>query len=47
MYISDEMGRSFTLSIPNVIKGVSVDFERVNSLDGTFIANRYQSAVPG
>jgi len=47
LYISDEMGRSFTLSIPNVIKGVSVDFERVNSLDGTFIVNRYQSKVPG
>ena len=25
----------------NVIKGQAVDFERVTSLDGTFIANRY------
>jgi hypothetical protein len=47
MYISDELGRSFTLSLPNVIKGVSVDFEKVNSLDGTFIANRYETKVAG
>ena len=25
----------------NVIKGNAVDFERVTSLDGTFVANRY------
>jgi hypothetical protein len=25
----------------NIIKGNAVDFERVTSLDGTFIANRY------
>lgn len=47
LYISDEKGRSFTLSMSNVIKGVAVDFERVNSLDGTFIVNRYNKLVPG
>jgi len=41
LYISDEGARSFSLSIENVIKGNAVDFERVTSLDGTFIVNRY------
>ena len=41
LYISDEKGRSFTLSMSNVIKSNSVDFEKVNSLDGTFIINRF------
>ena len=41
LYISDEGARQFSLSLINVIKGNAVDFERVTSLDGTFIANRY------
>lgn len=41
LYISDEGARSFSLSIENVIKGNAVDFERVTSLDGTFIINKY------
>ena len=41
MYISDANGRSFSASLTNVIKGNAVDFERVTSLDGTFIANKY------
>lgn len=44
LYISDEKGRSFTLSMPNVIKGNAVDFEKVASLDGTFVINRYNKA---
>ena len=43
LYISDERGRYFSLSIENVIKGSAVDFEKVESLDGTFIANVYES----
>ena len=43
LYISDSEGRSFSLSMENIIKGTAVDFERVTSLDGTFIANRYDS----
>lgn len=43
LYISDEKGRYFTLSISNVIKGSAVDFERVSSLDGTYIVNRYNN----
>ena len=41
LYISDTDARSFSLSIENVIKGSAVDFERVTSLDGTFIANKF------
>ena len=41
LYISDEGARQFSLSLENVIKGSAVDFERVTSLDGTFIANCY------
>jgi hypothetical protein len=41
LYISDELGRSFSLSMENVIKGEAVDFEKVLSLDGTYIANKY------
>jgi len=41
IYISDSEGRHFSVSLKNVIKGSAVDFERVNSLDGTFIANIY------
>jgi hypothetical protein len=41
LYISDSNARSFSLSMENAIKGNAVDFERVTSLDGTFIANRY------
>jgi len=43
LYISDSDGRYFALSMDNVIKGEAVDFEKVNSLDGTFIINRYDS----
>ena len=42
LYISDTNARSFTLSMENVIKGTAVDFERVTSLDGTFIVNKYE-----
>lgn len=42
LYISDADARYYTLSLKNVIKGSAIDFERVNSLDGTFIANIYQ-----
>ena len=41
IYISDANGRSFSESLNNVIKGSAVDFERVTSLDGTFIANKF------
>ena len=41
LYISDEKGRSFSLSMENVIKKGAVDFEKVSSLDGTYILNKY------
>jgi len=42
LFISDGFGYKFSHSLENIIKGGSaVDFETVESLDGTFIANRY------
>lgn len=42
LFISDGLGYRFTHSLENIIKGGgAVDFETVESLDGTFIANRY------
>jgi hypothetical protein len=36
------LGYRFTHSLENIIKGAgAVDFETVESLDGTYIANRY------
>ena len=32
---------NFSLVLDNVIEGDAVDFEKVNSLKGTYIANRY------
>jgi len=43
LYISDEDGHYFSLSTENVIQGSSVDFERVLSLDGTYLVNKYDS----
>lgn len=47
LYISDEKGRHFTLSISNVLKTSAVDFEKINSLDGTFVVNRYNKGKAG
>jgi len=41
LYISDESGHYYSLSMKNVIKGSAIDFERVNSLDGTYVVNVY------
>jgi len=41
LYISDETGHYYSLSMKNVIKGSAIDFERVNSLDGTYVTNVY------
>ena len=42
LFISDGMGNRFTHSVENIVKGAgAVDFETVESLDGTFICNRY------
>jgi predicted enzyme related to lactoylglutathione lyase len=43
LFISDGMGYRFTHSLENIIKGGGVDFETIESMDGTFIANRYDS----
>ena len=42
LFISDGLGYRFTHSLENIIKGGgAVDFETIESMDGTFIANRY------
>lgn len=42
LFVSDGLGSRFTHSLENIIKGPgAVDFETVESLDGTYIANRY------
>lgn len=42
VYVSDGSGKLYSESIDGVLRGTEfVDFERVNSLDGVFIANRY------
>ena len=43
IFISDGLGYRFTLSLENVVKSISssVDFETVESMDATFIANKY------
>jgi len=42
LYISDGSGRFFSLSIENVLRGVSfVDFEKINSLEGVYMVNKY------
>jgi hypothetical protein len=42
VYISDGSGKYYSLSLENSVRGLEyVDFEKVNSLDGTFLANKY------
>ena len=40
LYISHDR-RNFALSLENVIQGEAVDFAKVESLPGTYIANKY------
>jgi hypothetical protein len=40
--VSDGLGYRFTHSLENIIKGGhAVDFEACESMEGTFLANRY------
>lgn len=42
LFMSDGLGSRFSHSLENIIKGGgAVDFEAIESMDGTFIANRY------
>ena len=42
LFVSDGLGYRFTHSVQDIVKGTNaVDFETVESLDATFIANRY------
>ena len=41
VYISDYSGTKFSGSVSNVVRGTEyVDFEKINSLDGVFLANK-------
>ena len=46
VYVANEFGRYFSLSLDNVIQGEQVDFERIDSLKGTYIANKYSPQGP-
>jgi hypothetical protein len=42
VYMSDGSGINYSLSVEHVIKGIEyVDFEKVNSLEGVFISNKF------
>jgi hypothetical protein len=42
VYISDGSGKFYSLSMENVIRGTEyVDFEKINSLDGVFLSNKF------
>lgn len=44
LFVSDGLGYRFTHSLENIIKGGhAVDFEACESMEGTFIANRYDA----
>lgn len=45
IYVSDGSGKYFTLSIDDVLRGIElVDFEKINSLEGVFLANKYEDS---
>ena len=45
VYISDGSGKFYSLSMENVIRGTEyVDFEKINSLDGVFVSNKFDVA---
>jgi hypothetical protein len=45
VYISDGTGKYYSLSMDNVIRGTEyIDFEKINSLDGVFVTNKYDIA---
>lgn len=44
VYASDGSGMFFSLSMDNVIRGMEyVDFEKVSSLEGVFLANKFDN----
>ena len=44
IYVSDGSGKYYSMSIADVYRGTDlVDFEKINSLEGVFISNRYET----
>lgn len=45
IYISDGFGKNYTTSLDKVLRGSDlVDFEKVNSLEGVFLANKLSNS---
>lgn len=43
IYVSDGAGKFYSMSMTNVLRGSElVDFEKVNSLEGVFLANKFE-----
>lgn len=43
VFVSDGSGKFYSLSLGNVLRGQElVDFEKINSLEGVFIANKFE-----
>ena len=46
IYVSDGSGALYAVSLTNVLRGTElVDFEKVNSLEGVFIANKFEEST--
>lgn len=42
VFVSDGSGKFYALSIDGVLRGTEfVDFEKINSLEGVFITNKF------
>jgi Sortilin, neurotensin receptor 3, len=45
IFVSDGSGKYYTSSLQNVLRGTElVDFEKVNSLEGVFLANKFEES---
>lgn len=46
IYASDGSGLYYSMSISDIVRGDQlVDFEKINSLEGVFLANRYEDEL--
>ena len=45
IFVSDGSGKFYSMSLQNVLRGQElVDFEKVNSLEGVFLANKFEES---
>lgn len=46
IYISDGSGKFYSMSLEDSVRGLEfVDFEKINSLEGVFIANKFDYSI--